>query len=120
MTNSPNVSDDTTAQLDQIFDILAHNHRRHALSYLIARDDGVASITELLECVGESAPDGVTGDTDSESTKNLQLSLTHIHLPKMDAAGIIDYDTRSETAHYHETRRLEQYLALAEKIGVQG
>ncbi|MFB9807910.1 hypothetical protein ACFFQF_23130 [Haladaptatus pallidirubidus] len=46
--------------------------------------------------------------------------MTHIHLPKMDAAGIIDYDTRSETAHYHETRRLEQYLALAEKIGVQG
>ncbi|WP_458205625.1 DUF7344 domain-containing protein [Haladaptatus sp. NG-SE-30] len=51
-----------------------------------------------------------------DDTTWVKLELHHKHLPKLAAAGVIDYDRRDETVRYHGGKTLEDAVAFAANI----
>lgn len=64
---------------DQTFAALADTHRREILLALAAGDDDAAPL-DALDAV--SAP----------ATDRLRLAMHHTHLPKLEAAGLVEWD----------------------------
>ncbi len=90
---------------DDLFDVLSNQRRRYALHYLHQHENGAADrvdhstdvttdLSELSTQVTaweERVPaDEITYD----DRKSVHTSLAQFHLPKMDRAGIVDYDER--------------------------
>ena len=68
-------------QLDQLFEALSHPYRRRILS-LVAESNPCDEV--------EFAPEDLA--LDSDDTELTTLALYHSHLPKLDAAGFIEWD----------------------------
>ncbi|ADB60863.1 hypothetical protein Htur_1979 [Haloterrigena turkmenica DSM 5511] len=95
--------DDSSADaVDTAMGILADRNRRAVLRYL-DRSDGTATLTELAEAIATDTrnPDPTTisdlADVSSRDVREVRISLHHLHVPKLDAAGAIDYDRKTET-----------------------
>ncbi|OTF01707.1 helix-turn-helix domain-containing protein [Halorubrum sp. SD683] len=71
-------------ELDGLVRVLAHPVRRTVLRQLAANPEG-ATIERLAETVGD--PDG-----DADGVAARELTLHHVHLPKLEAAGLLTYD----------------------------
>lgn len=80
----------TAAELDSLFGVLADRRRRRLLAYLAGTDDGVATVSELADHVA----------ADDADPERVTVSLHHAHLPRLEDAGIVEYDARSETVRY--------------------
>jgi len=89
MTSQSNQPQEAT--LDALFDCLASNHRRRLLGTLQA--DGAMTrsklATVIVSQVKGTPPTQVTDDEHEQS----ELVLHHVHLPMLDAAGLLDYDS---------------------------
>jgi DNA-binding transcriptional ArsR family regulator len=66
-----------TADLDTLFEILADRTRRRTL--LLVEADEVGTVEELLDRLKDDRADAA-------------VSLTHVHLPKLEDAGYIRWD----------------------------
>lgn len=86
---------------DELLTLLADHHRRAVLDHLRESDDDVASLQELAAAVGEE-------DGDEDAT----LRLHHAALPRLEAAGVVDYDARSDTVRYRGDQYLETLVAF--------
>ncbi|GAB3674595.1 DUF7344 domain-containing protein [Halopiger thermotolerans] len=130
---------DATPSLDLVFDLLSNRRRRYALYYLYEQPDGVATVDELtdhvaeleartLETEDESAPESATevgseSESPADSTsasgspaarrRQVRTELQHVHLPKLEDAGILEHDQRSETVRYWTQPSLEEWLEHA-------
>jgi len=106
---------DATPSLDVVFDLLSNSRRRYALYYLNDQSDGVATLETLTENV--IAFEQQTGATDEGHTTDRHASvrteLTHTHLPKLEDAGILEHDRRSETVRYWRQPSVEEWLEHA-------
>ncbi|MFC5973141.1 hypothetical protein ACFPYI_17555 [Halomarina salina] len=97
------------------FELMANERRRHVLSYLRGVT-GTVSVDDLAsQVIARELLDG--GPVDPES---VEATLRHVHLPKLDAAGLVEFDeTRSEVVptqveranDHSETRSLEETSA---------
>jgi len=89
--------------LDAILDILANQHRRALLEYLMDRPGNAGPFEEatkhIVLRIGQKQ--GAQPNHD-----DVQVALQH-HLPKLADAGVVDYDVRSQMIRYHEDERLE-------------
>lgn len=72
---------DRTGALDGLFDVLSHPYRRRILIRLHDRNPREES-SFSTDSVGEEGVD----------TDRLGIELHHHHLPKLEAAGFIDWD----------------------------
>ncbi|QCS42453.1 hypothetical protein [Natrinema versiforme] len=117
------VTGDATPSLDLVFELLSNSRRRYALYYLNDRPAGVATVENLAENVIalERTIDGDEGDTAEPITvadsaagqTGVRTELQHIHLPKLEDAGILEHDQRSETVRYWSQPSLEEWLEHA-------
>lgn len=88
--------------VDTAMDLLADKRRRAALQYL-AETGGDATLTELaVEIAAQEAgaePNAISdhGDVSSRDRRSVRISLHHTHVPKLTSAGVVDYDTETET-----------------------
>lgn len=100
--------------LDEIFTALA-DKRRRCLLYAL-RDGGVTrSIEEVREQVARWEADlGVRSDR--EHRRQLTVTLFHMHLPKLDRMGVLDFDQRTGTIRYHGHPLLEQWLVQTREM----
>jgi DNA-binding transcriptional ArsR family regulator len=96
---------------DDLFDALSHARRRAVLSYLHDADDDVAAVSELVDRVTRQEADR-TGDR----RETVAVALYHKHLPKLAAAELLDYDSRSGTVRYRGQSALGRETALADCI----
>lgn len=129
---STKITAQVTPSLDLIFDLLSNRRRRYALYYLHEQPDGVASTEEIADAVvaRQSTPSNTEEeatnvstdvDTDSEESEpdpeqrrlRVRTELQHIHLPKLEDAGVIEHDQRSETVRYWTQPSLEEWLEHA-------
>ena len=127
---SARITAQVTPSLDLIFDILSNRRRRYALYHLHEQPDGVATIEELTDAIittqyeeSNSSTARVTGgnvDTDGEAESELEqrrlqirTELQHTHLPKLEDAGVLEHDQRSETVRYWNQPSLEEWLEHA-------
>ena len=80
---------------DQFYRALAATHRRRLLYHLLDETEGtVAEIATVLG--GWEATTGGTMHTPTDRAK-LRVQLEHNHLPRLDDAGLIDYDPQSDS-----------------------
>jgi len=76
---------------DAVVDALAHRHRRTVLRTVAQNEQGTTSVATLTDAVADvESSDRLS---DAEPRQRILIALHHRHLPKMDEAGLIRYDT---------------------------
>lgn len=75
--------------------VLAHRHRQLALRRL-AKQDTPLHVADLARDLAELDADVDTRSHDE--VKSLATRLYHVHLPKLDEAGIISFDAETKIA----------------------
>ena len=97
--------------VDTAMKLLAHRHRRSVLQYL-EDGDGSATLTELaVEVAAREAatePNVISdhGDVSPRERRTARITLHHTHIPKLAAADVIDYDSKTETVTLRERGRM--------------
>jgi len=78
-------------RITQLCSVLADARRRRAVAAL---RDATAPMTleELAAAIDAESPRSSARPDDPEDTTRLELSLYHVHLPKLAAAGLVAYD----------------------------
>ncbi|WP_394345825.1 DUF7344 domain-containing protein [Halegenticoccus tardaugens] len=77
--------------MDVIFELLKNRRRRDILRYLLSTERTV-TLSELAEQIAAWENDIEVRELGSDQRKRVYVALYQTHLPKMDDAGIIDYD----------------------------
>ena len=80
-----------TLSKDVIFELLKNRRRREVLSYLLEAEETV-TLGELAEQIAAWENDTDVNALSSDQRKRVYVALYQTHLPKMDDAGIVDYD----------------------------
>lgn len=103
---------ETTLDEDTVFDLLGNERRRACLKQLLTIE-GETPVDELARSVAETIADASTQPKDLQ--QSVYISLCQSHLPKLDRAAIIEYDSDRKTVGrgptfdqvkpYLETRR---------------
>ena len=96
-TDHPILSDPAVRRLldsdddavDRIFRALSSTRRRHVLSILERRDAGL-ELRSLGEAVVERERELASADADAPTVDEVCASLHHVHLPALEAAGLIE------------------------------
>lgn len=69
---------------------------RHVLSYLREKEGETASFVELVvHLAGEESSRG-----DASAVERIAVALYYVHLPRLEEAGVVEYDRRSRTVRY--------------------
>jgi len=87
------------SSLDDLFRALAASRRRAVCRYFESTGDDVADVADLVDfVVGEER--GARTDDPSEHRAEVAVGLHHVHLPRLDAAGLVEYDHRGGSVRY--------------------
>ncbi|RKS75862.1 hypothetical protein BDK61_4393 [Haloarcula quadrata] len=105
MSNSEQrISTETTLQL------LTKQERRQILRHVAEASDGttVDKLTQHLRGLDSLQPDG------NGPTRSWDSDLHHLHLPKLQEANVLEYDTNRGTVH--RSREFQTVFSLLEVI----
>lgn len=83
-------------QRDELYDVLSDSTRRFALRYLRSVE-GTVPLEELTTELVARQVDRPVSDRTLADRDAVEVALHHQHLPKMDAAGFLDYDSDGGT-----------------------
>ena len=100
---------------DELLELVADGTRRTVLRTLIDREDGRARVDELASIVAATAGPSVGNCPTSHET--VRTRLHHRHLPRLAAAGIIEYEEERCTVRYYRNECLEALLEFIEEQG---
>ena len=100
-------------RLDVIFDILKNQRRRHVLRYL--RENETTTLSDLAEHVAALENDKDVRSLTSSERKRVYVGLYQCHLPRMNDAGVIDFDSDRGRIELRDTAdQLDEYLDVAD------
>jgi hypothetical protein len=100
---------------DTVYDLLSNKRRRYVISKL-RRADGAVSVNELSEAVAAWENDVDVDELTDKQVKRVYVSLYQIHVPKLDEAGLVDYDKEAGTVELTPTvSQLDSYLPEQER-----
>ncbi len=102
--------------LDELLDLLADSRCRHILSYLHETSVDAVELTDLVAAVVARESDLDNGNDHYEA---VAIDAHHTYLPKLEAAGLLEYDARSRTIRFYGHPLLEEFLVLANEDGAQ-
>lgn len=95
---------------DLVFDILSSPRRRYLLYYLNQQDEPV-SIQELSARIAAWENDIPVDDLTSQQQKRVYVSLYQTHIPKLEDAGVAEYDQEEGTVRLTgQVGQIDQYL----------
>jgi hypothetical protein len=77
--------------LNERFEILKNERRRHVLDSLSSVDDSVA-LSTLADQIAAIENDTTVEAVSSAERKRVYVALYQFHLPKMDRMGVVEYD----------------------------
>lgn len=104
--------------LDTVFDLLANRRRRYVLYYLAAaEDEQVLKLEDIAGQVEAWEREWDTAETPetTDRQERIRIDLHHNHLPRLAAAGLIDYDGRTETIRNWDTPSVERWAENEEQ-----
>ena len=96
---------DEEDELDTAFGLLADRRRRAVVEVLRTAPRGSLAASDLVDAVAAVC------EADAD---DLAPTLYHRHLPKLDEAGVVDYDAEAEVVSYDSDPLIERCLDLAE------
>lgn len=106
---SPDDDGDTLPKNER-FDLLRNRRRRDVLRYLIAADRTV-TLPELAEHIAALENDVAIEELDYSQRKRVYVALYQTHLPKLDRANVLDYESgRGNITVAERISELEPYL----------
>ena len=103
---------DESGQLpdDVIFGLLKNQRRRDTLRFL-DRNGGESTLSELAEHIAAMENDIEVRQLSSDQRKRVYIGLYQCHLPKMDNAGVIEFDkNRGDVELCEPAEQLLQYV----------
>lgn len=89
-------------RFDTLFGLLADRDRRTVLRWFRDHDDETVSLRTLSR--------HLAGERDAQDVDRVTLGLHHWVLPKLQEAGVVEYDARSETVRYRREPDVETLL----------
>lgn len=105
----------STPMVDDVFALLSDWRRRSVCRYFARTESDSAGVATLAAAV---ASDACTDDVDSAETSEdaIEQALVHEHLPRLDEAGVLDFDARSKSVYYWGSPTLEKWAEHAEAV----
>lgn len=101
-----------TAQLDTVFSVLSARRRRYLLYFLFEMTGRIAELSQLVETIRYcEAGNDVSAEVPEED--DVIIDLHHNQFPRLEEAGIIEYDPRHGTVRYTECPVIEEWLEHA-------
>lgn len=105
---------ETPVRLDGELKTLASRERRKILDHFVSTDTEVETV-EVLSCqLARLQVD--TGNRKPTSTEAAKAELHHVHLPKLEECGLIEYDPRSGTVRYQPDERVEALVQFLSEL----
>jgi len=95
----------------ECLDLLGSERRQTVLERLVAADGRTHSLRSLSTAVAEIERDSEIGAIPAD---RVSISLHHAHLPKLDDAGVIDYDSEEQRVTYLGSPAVEKWLELVD------
>lgn len=89
---TPSVDDSVAQSLDERYRLLSVARRRVTLDILTDQSEPI-ELTALARLVTAFEHDCNADEVDPETRERVAISLHHVHLPKMDDFGVVEYDT---------------------------
>lgn len=88
----PSVTDEVS--LDETYLILSHPRRRHVLTFLEEHGSTILpDLAAFVACRENNRPLHTIGEEEIDSVR---ASLWHVHVPKLEDAGFIEFDRANE------------------------
>ncbi|MCU4801640.1 hypothetical protein OB920_14775 [Halobacteria archaeon HArc-gm2] len=84
------------SSVDELFDVLTTERRRRVLSIMGGYDSPVP-VERLAQDVAAQEADVAAMTVPESTVRDVHVSLHHRHLPKLDDAGLLDYDHDDRT-----------------------
>jgi hypothetical protein len=101
--------------LDRLFEILSKRRRRYVFYYLEQRD-GPVPVDELVIAINEWE-DETPEEIPNEKFENVEISLQHNHLPKIDEIEYVRYDPEQQVIQINESSpELDAFLTIAKLV----
>lgn len=110
----PGTLDGDSYVTDTLFEAMANRRARHVLSYIDSVSVDVLDLEDLADGVAEYEVEAGAATDVEDCRRHVAVALHHNHLPKLDDAGIIDYDPRSKTLRKWGDDRIETCLEMFE------
>lgn len=101
---------------ETVLELVSSPRRRTLLYNLMSQPTEEISLDQLVEEVYKT--DRALPIRVPPSREKVRIKFVHVHLPMLEAAGIIQYDADSEIIHYTENQGLEAFLRYIETIEV--
>lgn len=99
-----------TPSLDLVFGILKNGRRRRVLKYL-QETEGEVTLSDLAEHIAAIENDTTPKQLTSSERKRVYVGLYQCHLPKMDDAGVVEYNqARGLIRPTDQSEHFEKYL----------
>ena len=92
---------------DELLALLADERRRTILTYLRESSTGVATVETLTAAIDGEDRGGDEADA---------IALVHSALPRLEDAGLIEFDYQRKTVKYRSVPEAEQLLDCIEEI----
>jgi DNA-binding transcriptional ArsR family regulator len=103
---------DDSLSKGEIFDVLQNERRRYTLQYL-RENSGPVALGDLASHVAAMEYDCDSTDVSSAQRKRVYTTLQQTHLPRLDEAGIVEYDSDDNLiSTTPQTQELTVYLEI--------
>lgn len=102
-------------RLDEMFDVLGSGRRRRLLYYLKDMEGTETTLERAVRALNafDSSRDP-PGDVPRR--QSIRVSLAHNHLPRLDAANVLEYDHRSGGVRYEGHDQLDSWLDCVREL----
>jgi len=98
-----------------VIELISDSRRRTLLYALRANRRDEYCLDRLIDLVDERER-AIPRREPERSREELEVSLGHVHLPKLDDLGVVDYDTDTGIVRYHRNRALESCIRYVETL----
>jgi len=100
--------------LDIVFEIAKNERRRNVLRFL-SEQSGPVSLSDLAEHVAAKENGKTVRELSSGERKRVYVGLYQCHLPKMDDAGVVNFDRNPGITLGPNADQFESYLGQTEE-----
>ena len=113
-SREPRSGEPPDREADVIYDVLSERRRRYVLKCLQEYDESMTLADVADEVAVRELGKRIT-DISAETVMEVYLSLYHSHLPKLTAAGIVEYDQERDIVIAKDLDPVEPYLQLLDE-----
>ena len=102
---------------DRLVSVVANRHRRAILNSLTSAYDQTLEYDVLVDRVVDRVRDEDTERASDEQHQRVRIALTHTHLPTLEDARIIDYETETGFVQFVGGELEQELLTLLASYG---